>query len=150
MKTIFNKEIRDLLIQRINILPENNTTLWGKMNIRQMVKHCTIWDKMALGKTQHKQAFLGVLFGRMALKDFVGDDKPLKKNIPGSRELNVKGPVSGNFAEDKKQWISLIEEYAQLPGGHEIKHPFFGKLTREQVGILAYKHTDHHLRQFNG
>jgi len=28
-------------------------------------------------------------------------------------------------------------------------HPFFGKMTKEQVGYLAYKHTDHHLWQFN-
>ena len=28
-------------------------------------------------------------------------------------------------------------------------HWFFGKMTREQIGQLVYKHTDHHLRQFN-
>jgi len=28
-------------------------------------------------------------------------------------------------------------------------HPFFGKLTKEQAGYMAYKHIDHHLRQFN-
>jgi hypothetical protein len=27
-------------------------------------------------------------------------------------------------------------------------HDFFGRMTREQVGQLAYKHTDHHLRPF--
>lgn len=31
----------------------------------------------------------------------------------------------------------------------DFMHPFFGKITREQIGYLAYKHDDHHLRQFN-
>jgi hypothetical protein len=28
-------------------------------------------------------------------------------------------------------------------------HPFFGRMTPEQIGYMLYKHTDHHLRQFN-
>jgi hypothetical protein len=28
-------------------------------------------------------------------------------------------------------------------------HPFFGKLTAEQAGRIAYKRIDHHLSQFN-
>jgi len=39
MKTVFEKEIRDELIKRINSLSKNNTPLWGKMNIYQMMLH---------------------------------------------------------------------------------------------------------------
>lgn len=147
MRTILNKTTRDEVIRRINALNENNTALWGKMNVRQMVKHGAIWDKMALGKTQHKREFLGYLIGGMVKKFFFKSDKPMDKNVPAG-DLAVKGPVSSNFEEDKKHWISLIEEYGQL-SGHEMIHPFFGKLTQEQVGLFAFKHADHHLRQFN-
>jgi hypothetical protein len=40
-----------------------------------------------------------------------------------------------------------VEAYANYsnPG---FVHDFFGKMTDEQIGIFAYKHADHHLRQF--
>jgi hypothetical protein len=42
-----------------------------------------------------------------------------------------------------------MAEYAHFP--HPVVfHTFFGKITKEQAGQLAYKHADHHLRQFNG
>ena len=46
------------------------------------------------------------------------------------------------------KWIALIEGYAQY-SNTDFVHAFFGKMTKEQVGIMTYKHTDHHLRQFN-
>jgi len=30
-----------------------------------------------------------------------------------------------------------------------LPYPFFGELSPEQAGQMAYKHIDHHLRQFN-
>ncbi len=45
--------------------------------------------------------------------------------------------------------ISLIEEYEDF-SNHDFEHWFFGKMTKGQVGYFVYKHTDHHLRQFNG
>ena len=29
------------------------------------------------------------------------------------------------------------------------KHPFFGKMTKEEWARITFKHLDHHLRQFN-
>lgn len=148
MKTIFDKTSRDGLIARINKLQENSTPQWGKMNVYQMLKHCTVYENMMLGKTKYKRAFLGRLFGPMALKDFIKDESPLKRNMPTLTELKITGN-SIDFESERKKWISLIKEYehSSSPG---IVHSFFGKLTKEQVGLLAYKHTDHHLRQFNG
>ena len=59
MKTIFNKTSRNNLIDRINSLNENSTAQWGKINVCQMTKHCTIWDEWVLGKNNptYKQGF---------------------------------------------------------------------------------------------
>ena len=65
MKTIFDKNTREELINRINSLDENSTPQWGKMNIYQMLKHCTLCEEMYLGKTKYKRAFIGRLFGRV-------------------------------------------------------------------------------------
>jgi len=147
MKTVFDKTIRDELIARINALNENSTAQWGKMNVYQMLKHCTLWEGMISGRIKCKRVFLGRLIGRMALKSSLKDESPMMRNAVTSPELKVK-ESNGNIAAEKTKWIALIEAYAHFsnPG---FVHPFFGTMTKEQVGYHAYKHTDHHLRQFN-
>jgi hypothetical protein len=147
MKTVFDKTTRDELISRINTLDEHNTAQWGKMNIYQMLKHCTLWDEwMQSGKT-NKQAFIGKLFGKMALKSVLKDDSPLRHSTPTLPEFIVK-ESSGDIVAEKKKWVAMIGQYAGY-SAPTFMHTFFGKMTREQVGLMAYKHADHHLRQFN-
>jgi len=150
MKTIFDKTVREELIHRINLLTENNTAQWGKMNVYQMLNHCLIWDEWIQGKKQpvYKQVFIGFIFGKMALRKMIRDEKPFDKNIPTSTAFKVKA-TDGDIEALKKRWISFIEDYENYSNPGFI-HDFFGKMTQEQVGILAYKHTDHHLRQFKG
>ena len=146
MKTISDKTTRDELIQRIRRLNENATVQWGKMNVHQMVRHCSLSEEMLLGKTKYKRNWMGFLFGKIALKGIMKNEKPMMRNSPTVPELKVK--ETGLFETEKARWISLVEEHAHLPRP-EILHPFFGKMTKEQIDYLVYKHTDHHLRQFN-
>ncbi|MCQ6961592.1 DUF1569 domain-containing protein [Mucilaginibacter aquariorum] len=148
MKTIFDKATRDGLINRINALNENNSAEWGKMTAYQMVKHCVVYEDMMLGKKPFKRVFLGYIFGKWALKTLIRDESPLKRNMPSDPGLIIKDNY-GDVASEKKKWIALIEEYG-LVSNYGIMHPFFGKITKEQIGYLVYKHTDHHLRQFKG
>ncbi|MEO5944894.1 MAG: DUF1569 domain-containing protein [Ferruginibacter sp.] len=145
MKSVFEKETRDELISRINSLNENSTAQWGKMNVSQMIKHCTQWDEMALGKKKYKQSFIGKLLGKMALKDMMKDE-PIKKNLPTVPSFKIK--ESGNVEEEKSKWINSIKEYEHFSNDRFI-HPFFGRMTKENTGIMVYKHADHHLKQFN-
>jgi hypothetical protein len=116
------------------------------MNVYQMVKHCRLWEELAMGKTRHKRAFVGRLFGRIALKKVLKDDAPLAHSTPTLPELRIK--ETGDVSSEKAKWISLMNEYGSFKDP-DLIHPFFGKLTQEQIGYLAYKHADHHLRQFN-
>jgi hypothetical protein len=146
MKSIFDQSTRDELKNRIQSLSEKNTAQWGKMKISQMMGHCTKWDEMALGKTTYKQSFIGRLFGKMALKDMLKDE-PMKKNLPTVPSFKIKEHI--DFTNEKIKWIRLIEEYGNYAGSGFL-HPFFGMMTKEQTGYMAYKHIDHHLKQFNG
>jgi hypothetical protein len=148
MKTVFDETTRAELISRIHSLNESSTAQWGKMNVYQMLKHCTIWEEWILGKTNHEytQEFLGLIFGKMALNSSVKDDRPMKRNMPAGR-FKVR-EKSGNVELQKEKWIGLINEYANFSNPGFI-HDFFGKMTTEQIGIFAYKHSDHHLRQFS-
>lgn len=148
MKTVFDKATRDELVGRINTLTENSQAKWGKMNISQMLRHCIRCEEMYLGKTKYKRAFIGKLFGKIGLKNLLKDEKPLKRNSPTSPFFKVT-QSSGDVLSEKKKWMSLMGEYAQFTND-SFEHWFFGKMTRDQVGHFVYKHTDHHLRQFNG
>ncbi|SEA38934.1 hypothetical protein SAMN05660909_01751 [Chitinophaga terrae (ex Kim and Jung 2007)] len=59
MKTMLDKATRDKIIQRIHSLNENCVAQWGKMNVYQMLKHCSLWEEMVLGRQQYKQSFIG-------------------------------------------------------------------------------------------
>jgi Protein of unknown function (DUF1569) len=149
MKTVFDKTTRAELINRINLLNENSKAQWGRMNIYQMLKHCTLWDEWVSSKQKNKQILLGRLFGKMALKNVLKDEKPLGRNSPTIPELRInKLGENGDVASEKTKWIGLIQAYAHFPNA-EFVHTFFGKMTKEQIGYLAYKHADHHLRQFS-
>lgn len=144
MKTIFDKSTRDELVKRINSLDNNSTAQWGKMTLSQMLKHCTKWDEMALGKTKYKQSFLGRLFGKTALKNMMKDE-PMKKNLPTVPSFVVKESIDAT--EEKSKWINLLNEYEHFSNEGYI-HPFFGVMTKENTGFMVYKHADHHLKQF--
>src|SRR5258708_36718614 len=118
------------------------------MNTLQMLKHCTLYEEMLLGKKMFKRIFLGRLFGKIALKDLIGNESPIKRNLPTIPEIKVKED-KGNIADEKQHWIALINEHAYC-SNPEFIHAFIGKVTREQSGYLAYNHTDHNLRKFIG
>nr|WP_294791334.1 DinB family protein [uncultured Mucilaginibacter sp.] len=145
MKTIFDKPTREEIINRVSALNQNSTPQWGKMTVYQMLKHCVKWEDMLLNKTQYKQVFMGRIFGRIALKNMLKDE-PAKRNLPTVPEFNITG--SGDIEAAKKEWIDLLTEHNDHePAG--FMHPFFGQLSADEAGRMAYKHTDHHLRQFN-
>ncbi len=145
MKSIFEQSTREELKTRIQSLGENSTPLWGKMTVSQMMRHCAKWDEMALEKTKYKHSFIGRLFGKIALKKMMKDE-PMKKNMPTVPSFKIK--EDSDVDVEKQNWLRLIDEYAHYTGrGH--LHPFFGRMTNEETGILMYKHVDHHLKQFS-
>jgi hypothetical protein len=146
MKSVFDQSTRDELKSRINSLTNQNNAQWGKMNAFQMTKHCTMHEDMVLGKIVIKRVLIGRLIGPMMLKKVLKDGRPFDKNAPTAAQMKTVGQ-SGDIEQQKKEWIARIDQYATY---HDPKfvHPFFGPMTKEQTGFFAYKHADHHLRQF--
>lgn len=148
MTTVFDKSTRAELIRRIKTVDENSTARWGRMNVYQMLRHCTLWESWIQGRPPrtYRQAFLGRVFGKMALKGLTKDDKPLARNVPTTRAFKVN-ETTGDVGAERQKWAALVEGYEHY-ANPDFVHDFFGRMTREQIGQLAYKHTDHHLRQF--
>lgn len=145
MKTIFDPKTVSELVSRINSLQANSQAQWGKMNTYQMLKHCTLSEEMFQGKKAYKRLFIGKLFGSMALTGILKNENPMKINQPTHPEMKITG--TGNCENERAKWIELLQGYTFFSNNNFI-HPFFGKMTTEQIGNYVYKHTDHHLRQF--
>lgn len=149
MKTIFDKATREEIISRINTLTPEHSAQWGKMNVYQMIKHCTIWNNWMLGRnhTAYAQGLLGRVFGKMALKGMVNNDRPMKKGMPSGAAFLTK-EKTGDIELEKKIWAEQVAAYGHYSNPGFI-HDFFGKMRTDEIGIFVYKHFDHHLRQFN-
>jgi len=149
MKTVFDPTTTAHLIQRVTRLSSSYLPLWGKMTAYQMVEHCIKSERMYLGEEQYKRLFIGRLFGRMALKSLMKNEAPMDKNQPTHPLFKMTG--SGDLERVKAEWIALLERYPTTASADYagFVHPFFGPMTAEQVGYYVYKHTDHHLRQFD-
>lgn len=145
MKTVFDKQTRDQLISRINLINESKTPQWGKMTPYQMVKHCSLSEELYLGNKKYKRVLLGRIFGKIALKNILKEGAPFPRNAKTKQDFLVTG--NGNLEAEKTKLISLLHEYEtfSLPF---VEHWFFGKMSKDQLGALSYKHLDHHLQQF--
>jgi hypothetical protein len=145
MKTIYDGSVREEIIARIRMINEESHPMWGKMTVFQMLKHCSQWEDMVLHGKKYKRVFVGWLFGRIALKSVLKEGVPLRRNTPTIPELVITG--NGSIPVQKEKWIALVEEHGRR-FNPEFIHPFFGKMTQDETGVMAYKHSDHHLRQF--
>jgi len=146
MKSVFNLSDNAEFIARINKLTPESQAIWGKMSVSQMLAHCQVVIKVALGELQLKRGLLGILFGNVAKKQIL-NDKPLKHNTPTFNQAKI---VTDNGFEAEK--AGLIESIKKFAGGPEVinkaHHPFFGPLTMDEWDTLQVKHLDHHLSQF--
>ncbi len=147
MKSIFDQNAYNEVLQRINILTENSTAQWGKMDVAQMLRHCQQPLAVSLGTKTLKKPNLLMKWIYGTFKTALYNDKPWKQNIATAKEYVVDSAC--DFQDEKKKLKILIDDfYAQRNKTVWEPHPSFGDFTTEQWGMMQYKHLDHHLRQF--
>jgi hypothetical protein len=61
MKTLYQKEAVDEIINRVNKLFPSTQHQWGKMNADQMLAHCSIGLETAIGTKYFPQLLFGKL-----------------------------------------------------------------------------------------
>jgi hypothetical protein len=147
MKSIFNEVDKNEILQRIEKLTPETKALWGKMNVAQMLAHCVAAAQLPTGEIPTKKSPIQFL-GRFFKKSFITEGKPFNKNSPTAPELRMV--VEKDFNKEKANLIAAINKL-HAEGGKAVtsdRHPFFGKMTKEEWGIINYKHPDHHLSQF--
>jgi hypothetical protein len=149
VQTLFQPEAAREIVERIDRLSPALPPVWGKMDIAQMLAHCSAVLDVASGKVNPPRIFIGRIVGPLLRSKF-SSDKPFPQGAPTDKSMLITG--SREFKLEREQ---LKERIRQFQSGGEARctshpHPFFGAITPREWGIGMYKHLDHHLRQFAG
>lgn len=144
VKNLFDAAVKQDIIDRINKLTPDAQRHWGKMDVAQMLAHCQMPLGVAVGKHKLKSSFLIGLIGPLFKKKLF-NDKPFTQNLPTDKSFKIANPR--DFEKEKQNLIQMINDFSETTMSNE-RHPFFGKLTKEQWSKGSWKHLDHHLRQF--
>jgi hypothetical protein len=141
---MWDTRAREALVARIGKLTPDARPAWGRMTCPQMVVHVTDAFALYVGEIEVapkktplqypplKQAFVYLL--------------PIPRNVPTARELMSRTP--GEWNDEVERLRAAVRKFCERTERDWPAHPVFGRLTRRGWGALAYKHTDHHLRQF--
>jgi len=147
MKNLFQAEAVVDVISRVDTLQPATQRLWGKMDVAQMMAHCSAALDMASGQLNLPRLFIGRVIGPF-VKPIYSNEKPFSQNNPTDPKLVVSD--QRDFLRERDQLKVKVRQFHE---GGEAKctrhpHPFFGSLTPQEWSIGMYKHLDHHLRQF--
>jgi len=148
VKNLFEKQVYEETMQRINALQPDSVRQWGKMTVAQMMAHCQGPFYAPIKETAIRRPLFGLLLG-WAFKKSMYNEKPFKQGMPTAPALRVTD--ERNFETEKEKLKDLVTRfYTMGPGvAGKFPHPIFGSYTPEQWGKMEWKHLDHHLRQFN-
>jgi hypothetical protein len=116
------------------------------MNAAQTVAHLNDAMRMALGElpVAPKNTPLRV----WPVKQLVVYALPFPKSAPTAPELIARLDTADLRAE-QADFKRIAETLAQKRASDRWpSHPAFGRLTHRAWGVLEFRHTDHHLRQF--
>src|SRR5258708_2327047 len=147
MKNLFEREAVDEVIARIDSLQPATQRQWGKMDVAQMMAHCSGALDMASGRLNPPRILIGRLIGPL-VKPIYTNEKPFSRNSPTDPKLVVSD--RRDFLREHKQLKLNVRQFHE--GGQRQStrhpHPFFGVLNPQDWSRGMYKHLDHHLRQF--
>ena len=145
---IFTQAVAEKVIQRINSLHSTSKPLWGKMNVAQMLAHCSVsYEYLFENKHQKPNPFMKLVI-KLLVKKTVVSTIPYKHNSPTGPDFKMT--TEKEFEVEKTRLIDYIKRTQVLGENHfdNKESHSFGKLTINEWNNMFYKHLDHHLSQF--
>lgn len=150
-RNIFDEQARNEILARIQKLTDESRGRWGKLTVQQMVRHLTEGVRMAFDeiKIPDQSSF----FSRTVTKWlFLSNIKPpgrelgIIKTFPEIDIVDLKVQVA-DLDKEVKAYNSVLQRFVNTEN-LSVKHPLFGKMNRDDWGLLTYAHADYHLTQF--
>lgn len=152
MSTIFEAAPLERLVERLRTLPGTATRRWGTLTVGEMFCHLADATDWAQGirvppGIEYPATVKWVKWIALYLPFPWPKGYPTKPGFDPKRE----GTKPGDLERDRRR---CIDSLVALSGATEDRlapaHMGFGPMTRTDWGRWAYRHADHHLRQFGG
>lgn len=149
-RTLADPNCKTAVLERVKALRPTSVRRWGRMSAHQMLCHLIDCNRMALGeldvaapKARVPRAFVKwvSLYTPM----------PWPAGLPTNPELDqdVAGTRPGDFARDAAVLEATVERLMSRAGRSGWpSHPDFGGMSEGDWFRWAWRHMDHHLRQF--
>lgn len=149
MKTLLDTKDQTELTSRILAVKPDSARRWGKMSAHQMICHLTDAFATCLGDRPAKDK--STLFTRTILR-FVGVTLPIPwpKGVPTMPEVDQErgGTPPAEFDADLRRLQTAMDAFVERMNPDSLRHPVFRKMSAAEWGRWAYRHVDHHARQF--
>jgi hypothetical protein len=148
MKSVFDQNDVNEIIERINKLTPETQPLWGKMSVGQMLAHCSVAYEFVYTNKHPKPSFFMGLILKMFVKKIVTGTKEYKKNSQTAPAFVITDKKDFDF--EKQQLIDYINQTLELGKAHfDGKVSLsFGKMNGQEWNNMFYNHLNHHLAQF--
>jgi hypothetical protein len=151
MKTIATPGVVTALAARLAALHSDTPRRWGTLTAGEMLCHLADAGASVLG--QRPRSGPSTLAGPLPLLKWAALYTP----VPWPKDVKTRASVDprqggtrpGDFEEDRRRVIAGLAELAAAPAGAFARtHLYFGAMSRRDWQRWAYRHLDHHLRQF--
>lgn len=154
MTSIADPTVLAHLVERLNALRADTPPKWGTLTAGEMLCHlgdatASVLDRGATesGTGSAPTARHRPLLKWIALRSPLPWPRGLK--TPARVDPHAEGTKPGDFATDRQRAINGLRTFAAAPASAmAAAHGAFGRLTLQDWHRWAYRHTDHHLRQF--
>ncbi|MDH3455485.1 MAG: DinB family protein [Gemmatimonadota bacterium] len=147
MKSISNPAGLAQLIERLNALRPDTPRQWGTLSPGEML--CHLGDatasvlRSAAGEPGRRRPFMKWIALRSPLV------WPHGLKTPPRVDPQADGTKPGAFDADRERAVNGLRAVAAAPASAlTASHGAFGRMTAQDWHRWAYRHTDHHLRQF--
>src|SRR6187397_1741300 len=120
LKALFDRIVKQEIVDRINKLTSQTQRQWGKMSVWQMLAHVQMPIRIAFGTHQPKGSFLLRLIGPL-FKSKLWDEKPYKQSLPTDPTFVMTGSEK-DFEKEKVALIALVNNFNEASIQSE-QHP---------------------------
>ncbi|MDX1493059.1 MAG: DUF1569 domain-containing protein [Longimicrobiales bacterium] len=148
MRTIGDPRVLAQLQARVRTLTPDSPRKWGKMNVQQMLSHIGGAMEWVLegGEARMWESpmnpFLKFIAFRVPL--------PWPRGIPNPNDPAGVDVPAAEFEALQRRVLEALEAMGTWEVSQETPpHPAFGPLTTWEWKRWAFKHADHHLKQFS-
>ena len=144
-RSLWEDAARRETLERLRGLTRDTRPRWGAMTAGVMLAHLNDTCRLTLGELTGPPA--SRILRTAPVRWLVVNLLPMPRNVAAPPVLLTNTP--GDFETDRASFGTLVDRCCARgdrdPWGES---PLFGPLGRRDWGVLSYKHSDHHLRQF--